>query len=70
MCLVTSISFITFGPNASGVTSSFPSPTTKISSLFCIFSPINFFSSFASVSEACSLSSSVNKLILLISIVI
>ena len=36
---VTSMSFITFGPNESGVTYIFPSPTTKISSFdsICLF---------------------------------
>ena len=32
ICLVISISFTTFGPNASGVTSSLPRPTINISS--------------------------------------
>ena len=31
ICLVTSISFITFGPKLSGVTYIFPRPTTKTS---------------------------------------
>ena len=31
ICLVTSISLITFGPSASGVTYIFPKPTTNIS---------------------------------------
>ena len=39
MCLVTCISGTTFGPNASGVTYKFPSPTTNISSVsdICFF---------------------------------
>ena len=35
-CLVTSIFEVTFGPSESGVTYSFPSPTTSTSSSFAI----------------------------------
>ena len=70
MCLVISTFFITFGPNASGVTSSFPKPTISTSSLNSIFSPISLFNSSAKIFDASSSSSSVNKFIFFISIVI
>ena len=52
MCLVTSISVIAFGPKESGVTYSFPSPTTKISSAFPICSSIKDFNSLDNTSAA------------------
>ena len=46
MCLVTSMSFTTFGPKLSGVTYIFPSPTTKISPCLSICESSIFVSSF------------------------
>ena len=45
MCLVTSISSITFGPKLSGVTYTFPSPTTNISPFLSICASIIFLNS-------------------------
>ena len=50
MCLVTSISGTTLGPNASGVTYKLPSPTTSISSVSFTCSPTIFLNSSATVS--------------------
>ena len=51
-CLVISISFITFGPNASGVTYIFPKPTTNISCSLLTYSSIIFFNSSHNISLA------------------
>ena len=69
-CLVTSISFITFGPNESGVTYMFPSPTIKISSSFATCLSTNFFNSSDKTLPYFSISSSVAIFNLFISIVI
>ena len=69
-CLVISISFITFGPNASGVTYKFPSPTIKTESLLLTCLSINAFNSFVTTSDAFCISSSFATFKFLISIVI
>ena len=58
MCLVTSISGTTLGPNASGVTYLFPRPTTSISSVSLTCSPITFLNSSAIISAISSILSS------------
>ena len=69
-CLVISISCITFGPKASGVTYRLPNPTTKISSCGWIKFPIKVFNSFVTASDAFCISSSPAIFKSLISIVI
>ena len=51
-CLVISISFITLGPNESGVTYKFPKPTTNISSFIAVCLFISSFSSPVTASAA------------------
>ena len=51
-CLVISISFITFGPKASGVTYKLPSPTTSIESLSDMCFSSKCFNSLVSTSDA------------------
>lgn len=63
------MSLVTFGPSESGVTYSFPSPTTKTSSCGPICEFTRPFNSSAKTFAACSISSSVAILSFFISIV-
>jgi hypothetical protein len=69
-CLVISMSLITFGPNESGVTYTFPSPTTNISPSLSVCLSIKFFNSFVTISDAFCISSFPAIFRFLISIVI